>query len=297
MLDEVRGWGETAIEMLPNLAVAVAVLVVFGLLARLAQRLVRPGLRKISHNEQLQGLGVAAARVAVLCLGLFIALSILELDGTVASLLAGVGVIGLALGFAFQDIAANFMSGIILASRQPFKAGDTVEIGSFNGTIEHLDLRATVGRTFQGQLVTMPNKDVLGSHIKNFTTTGEWRVEVAVGVSYGDDLDAAEDAVRHALEAVEVRDANKPVDVWFVGFGDSSIDMSARVWVDMKAGQSFLVARHQVIKSLKRTLDDRGITIPFPIRTLDFGAKGGEGLNAALEPAIDRAMHGMKNAS
>ncbi len=287
VMDKLRGWGTAFIEMLPNLAVAILIVIAFVILARIAVRITRPALGRISSHKQLRGLALSVLKTGIFLLGVFIALGVLNLDGTVASLLAGVGVIGLALGFAFQDIAANFMSGIILAVREPFHEGDMVTIGSFEGNIERLDLRATVGRTFQGQIVTIPNKDVLGSHIINFTTSREWRVHVDIGVSYGDDLDAAEAAVKDALESVSERDESKPVDVWYTGFGDSSINISARMWIRNDT-QSFLLARSQMVKALKKTFDERDLTIPFPIRTLDFGIVGGKELSEVLPQVPER---------
>jgi small conductance mechanosensitive channel len=287
VLEKLKAWGETTLEMLPNIALALVIVIAFAIVARIAVKGAKPALNRISRHKELQDIALGAMKIAILATGVFIALGVLNLDGTVASLLAGVGVIGLALGFAFQDIAANFMSGIILAVREPFEVGDVVEIGDFLGSIERIDLRATVGRTFTGQIVTMPNKDVLGSHIVNYSTTGEWRIEVAVGVSYGDDLEVAEQAIREALEKVTERDMEKDVDVWFTGFGDSSIDMSARVWIRLPE-QSFLICRSQMVKNIKTAIDAHDLTIPFPIRTLDFGIVGGKELGSALEPTVEK---------
>lgn len=287
VMEKLRGWAEGALELLPNLVVAIIIVVAFGLLAKLATRAAKPAIKKASSHRELHGLALGVLKIAIVGAGLFIALGVLNLDGTVTSLLAGVGVIGIALGFAFQDIAANFMAGIILAIRQPFHDGDTVEIGDFLGSILRLDLRATVGRTFQGQVVTIPNKDVLGSHIVNYDRGREWRIEIDVGVSYGDDLEIAEQAVREALEKVTERDQSRDVEVWYTGFGDSSIDISARVWIRMP-DQSFLVCRTQMIKNIKAAFDAHDLTIPFPIRTLDFGIVGGKEISDALDPTVER---------
>lgn len=284
---KLESWSDTALEMLPNLAVAIVVILVFSLLGRLAVRAARPALDRVSRHKQLHGLALATLKVAIGLTGVFIALVVLDLDGTVTSLLAGVGVIGIALGFAFQDIAANFMAGIILAIREPFKEGDVCAIGSFEGNIERLDLRATVGRTYQGQIVHIPNKEVLGSNIENFHTSGERRIEVDVSVSYGDDLDEVEDAAREALGQVTERDESKDVEVWFTAFGESAVVLSARVWI-RQPDQSFLLTRSQMIKGLRRTFAGRGLTIPFPIRSLDFGVVGGKQLEEAIDPAIDK---------
>jgi small conductance mechanosensitive channel len=282
IVNKLRSWADIAIDILPNLAVAILVVLVFSILGRIAVRAAKPALNRVSAHKQLHGLALASLKVGILLTGIFIALGVLDLDGTVTSLLAGVGVIGIALGFAFQDIAANFMAGIILAIREPFKEGEVCRIGTFEGTIERLDLRATVGKTYQGQIVHIPNKDVLGTNIVNFHTSGERRIEVEVSVSYGDDLDEAEEAVLEALSKVTERDESKDVEVWLTGFGDSAVTMSARVWI-LQPDQNFLVTRAQMVKHLRRSLKERGLTIPFPIRTLDFGIVGGKELGEAME--------------
>jgi len=282
IVNKLKGWADIAIDILPNLAVAILVVLVFSLLGRLAVRAARPALSKVSAHKQLHGLALASLKVGILLTGIFIALGVLDLDGTVTSLLAGVGVIGIALGFAFQDIAANFMAGIILAIREPFKEGDLCAIASFEGHILRLDLRATVGKTYQGQVVHIPNKEVLGTNIVNYTTGGERRVDIEVSLSYGDDLDEAEDAVREALLKVTERDESRDAEIWLTGFGDSSVQLSARLWI-LQPDHNFVLTRSQMVKQLRRTLKERGLTIPFPIRTLDFGIVGGKELGEAME--------------
>ena len=116
-------------------------------------------------------------------------LSILQLDKAVTSILAGAGIIGLALAFAFQDIAANFISGIFISFRKPIKLGDVVKINDYMGKVEQINLRDTIILTFQGQMVIIPNKDVFQSPIENYSLLGRRRLDLVVGVSYGDDLE------------------------------------------------------------------------------------------------------------
>lgn len=125
LVTKVTDWGQQFIEMLPNMVAAIVVLLAFVLLARIASRLVEKGLRRATNHQALVGLGSTVTRLVVIGGGVFIALGILNLQTTVTSLLAGVGVIGLALGFAFQDMAANFMSGALMAIRRPFEVGDS----------------------------------------------------------------------------------------------------------------------------------------------------------------------------
>lgn len=278
---KVSGWVEGSIEMLPNMGVAVVVVVFFWLLAKIFAHITRASMGRASDNQAVINLVSTIVKVSVVLVGLFIALSVLKLDGTVTSLLAGVGIVGLALGFAFQDIAANFVSGVLLAMRRPFKVGDMIETNGYFATVERIDLRSTILRTFTGQMVTLPNKDVFGNAIVNYDVTGEWRIDLAVGVAYGDDLEKAERVTIEAIEGLGMRHPDKPVQLWYTEFGDSSINLSVRFWIRMDE-HSFLEGRHRAIKAIKKAYDENDITIPFPIRTLDFGVVGGERLADAL---------------
>src|SRR3954467_4096912 len=201
------GWARDFILLLPNLGVAVAVLVGFWLLAKLARNLLHRLLRRVSHSEQVNRLLGQTVFLALVAAGFFIALGILGLQKTVASLLAGAGIIGLALGFAFQDIAANFMAGIYLSIEHPFRAGHLVESKDIQGIVKRVHLRWTEIRTPQGQIILVPNKQIFENPITNFSATGQRRVDLKAGVSYGDDLDKVR---RVALQAISQVPSRKP---------------------------------------------------------------------------------------
>jgi small conductance mechanosensitive channel len=283
-------WVESTVALLPNIVLALLVLGLTWLIARLVSTLTRNALQRFSANQQLTHLASVATRVAVLGAGLFASLAILGLNGVVASLLAGVGVVGLALGFAFQDIAANFMSSILLAASRPYRVGDLIRTTAFFGVVERTDLRVTRLRTLDGELVLIPNKDVYNNPLVNLTETPDLRVEVALGVGYDDDLRAARDATHDALESLPMRNADKPVQVFFTGFGSSSIDFVARFWIHARSQADVLEARSEAIIAVKDAIDAAGLHIPFPIRTLDFGATpvGGERLDTVLRPVFAR---------
>jgi len=280
---KVMGWARDFVLLLPNLAVAVAVLIGFWLLAKLARGLLHRLLNRISHSEQVNRVLCQALFLALVAAGLFIALGILGLQKTVASLLAGAGIVGLALGFAFQDIAANFMAGIFLSIEHPFRAGHLIASKDIQGVVRRIHLRWTEIRTPQGQLVLVPNKQVFENPITNFSATGQRRVDLKVGVSYGDDLAAVKRVAVEALEQVSTRKPETDVELFFEEFGESSINLVARFWIDFHAKQSdYLQARSEAVERLKKAFDDNGITLPFPTRTLDFAVKGGETLSEAL---------------
>jgi len=184
-------WIDTLIQMLPNLVVALIVLIVFYVVGKLVRKAVDKLLNKVTHNKTIIHLMETIVSVLVIGIGVFIALSILKLDGAVTSLLAGAGIIGLALGFAFQDIASNFISGIILSIRHPFGIGDIIETNGYYGTVTKMNLRNTIIKTPKGQIVYIPNKTVFENAMLNFTRSGERRIDLSCGVSYGDDLEKA----------------------------------------------------------------------------------------------------------
>jgi small conductance mechanosensitive channel len=279
------GWARAFILQLPNLAVAVCVVVAFWLLARLARTLAMRFLRRVSHSEQVNWLVSQTFFVALLAAGSFIALGILGLQKTVASLLAGAGILGLALGFAFQDIAANFLAGIYLSVEHPFRRGHLIKTKDWFGIVQHVSLRFTEILTQQGQLVLIPNKQVFENPIMNYTTRGQRRVDLTVGVSYGDDLEKVRQVALAAMEGIPGRLADREAELFYDELAESAITFSLRFWIEAKNQADYLRARSEAIERLKRAFDDHGITMPFPTRTLDFGVKGGETLAHVLEEA------------
>lgn len=276
---KILSWLELLISMLPNLAAAVFIVIVFALLARLVRRIARSGISRVAGNNQVANLVGSISYIAVLSAGLFVALEVMNLDKTVTTLLAGVGVIGLALGFAFQDIAANFMSGIFLAFRRPFTPGDLVETNGILGIVHDVTLRSTVLNTMTGQRVIMPNKHVFENAIINYNAYGHRRIDLEVGVSYGDDLQKAKRVALEAVHKIEGRDEKRDPELFYSGFGDSSINFVIRTWIPFYKQTDFLEAQSQAVMLVKEAFDVHDITIPFPIRTLDFGIKGGEKLS------------------
>jgi small conductance mechanosensitive channel len=284
LVGKVLGWGRDFVLLLPNLAVAVAVLIGFWLLAKLARNLLHRLLHRVSHSEQVNRVLGQVVFLALVTTGLFIALGILGLQKTVASLLAGAGILGLALGFAFQDIAANFMAGIYLSIEHPFRAGHLIASKDIQGVVKRVHLRWTEIRTPQGQIVLVPNKQVFENPITNFSATGQRRVDLKAGVSYGDDLEKVRRVALQALEQMPSRKPDTEVELYFEDLSDSAVNLVARFWIDFTSKQSdYLRAKSEAIERLKKAFDQNGITMPFPTRTLDFAVKGGETLSQALE--------------
>ena len=282
VIGKVEEWIKSFFEMLPNFVVALFVLILFYVLGKLARRLVGNLLSKITNNKTITSLLETIIGISIVGIGVFIALSVMQLDGAVTSLLAGAGIIGLALGFAFQDIASNFISGVILSIRHPFGIGDIIETNEFYGTVQKLNLRNTIIRTVTGQIVYVPNKRVFENPLQNFTTTGLRRIDLSCGISYGDDLENVREITTKAVQNVEnVLDENG-IEFYYDEFGDSSINFKVRFWVRFRTNPEFWSARSEAIIAIKKAFDENDIMIPFPIRTLDFGIRGGEKLNSML---------------
>lgn len=272
-------WVKGLIEMLPNIVLAALIVVLGIFIAKLIRKVSLRLISKISSIETINTLFASMMYAISLGVVIFIVLSVLNLDKAVTSILAGAGILGLALAFAFQDIAANFMSGIFLSFRRPLSVGDIVNTNGHMGVVEEINLRDTMLRTFQGQRVIIPNKDVFQNTIENYTVLGKRRLDLAVGVSYGDDLRRVKEIAIKAAEKISVRSLTDDISLFYKEFGDSSINFSISIWLNNTDQPTFLQGRHEAIMHLKEAFDANDIMIPFPIRTLDFGIKGGEKLS------------------
>jgi small conductance mechanosensitive channel len=248
------------------------------------KRVVGAVLSRVLDNRAMVNFLGTTTYVAVLILGTLLSIRLLQLDRLVFSLLAGIGIAGLAVGFALKDIAANFIADIALALRKdyPFRVGDIIETNEYMGIVEEISLRDTRITTFQGQSVFLPNKLIFETAVRNYSLSARRRVDVNVGVSYGDDLEKVRDVVVQAGESVPQRNKDTAVEVFFKDFGDSSISFQVRFWVPFKQQKDYLEARNNAIGTIKKHFDRNGIVIPWPIRTLDFGIKGGVTLAESL---------------
>lgn len=278
LADKFQSWIESAVQFFPNFVAALLVLLIFFGIGWVIRKVVTKILKDITSHKPTIKLLQMITGIVVVAVGIFIALSVLQLDKTVTSLLAGAGVAGLALGFAFQDVAGHFISGVILAVRHPFAIGDMIEGGGYYGYVHDFNLRCTIIETTQGQLVFVPNGELINNSFVNYTWDKKRRIDLGCGVSYGDDLDKAEKLAIEAVKALEAVKKDKPIQVVYKEFGDSSINFVIRFWVHFEKNYDHLKPQSDAIKAIKKKFDENNISIPFPIRTLDFGIKGGEKL-------------------
>lgn len=282
--EKVVGWVEGFIASLPNLVAAFIVLLLFILAGRIARRIISRLLARVSRYPDVNRVLSGAVFGAVVLGGVFVALGILELDKTVTSLLAGAGIAGLALSLAFQGTAENYIAGIMLNIRREMTDGDIIESNDHMGVVERVEMRATRLRTFDGRLVIIPNSEVYKTPLVNYSDRRTRRVDIPVGVSYGDDLEKVRRVALDAVHGVAGRDEARDVELFYSGFGDSSIDFVVRFWIPFHAQTDYLRARSDAVMRIKAAFDREDVTIPFPIRTLDFSPVGGVELGRALPP-------------
>lgn len=281
ILEKLNLWLTELIKMLPNLFLASVILVIGFYISKSIRRFVKKGFQKYFPTNTLAALGVNL--IYIFCLGVvtFVTLKVLHLDKTITTMLAGAGVVGLALAFAFQDIASNFISGVFISFRRPFKVNDIVQIKEITGFVKEIRLRDTTILTFDGQYVTIPNKDVFQSAIINYSYYGKRRLELKGGVSQADDLRLVQ---KVALETMQKIEGIYPEEssLLFDGLGESTIDFTLRVWMKGSAQADYANIKSEIIIKLKESFDQNDIALPFPIRTLDFAMKGGKTLAQML---------------
>lgn len=277
LFDKLDSWLDGAIALLPNLTVALVALVAFYLGSQLANRVARRVGSRVATNQAIVRLLASVVQYSVLATGFVVALGIIGLQKAVVSILAGAGVAGLAVGFAFQDLAANFIAGVGMGIRQPFQIGHLIKTSDYLGHVETINLRNTIIRSLDGERVIVPNRMVFENPLVNYHSYGTRRVEIEVGVAYDTSLSKATSTAKNAIEALDYRADGTEVEVVSEGFGASSIDFLVRFWIPFP-GHDYFGARHDGILAIKQAFDDEEISIPFPIRTLDLsGVQASDG--------------------
>ncbi|WP_419800928.1 mechanosensitive ion channel family protein [Mucilaginibacter sp.] len=276
---KLSGWTNDFIKLLPNILLSSLILVLGFFVAQWIRTLAGKVIRKVSANSALNNLFTSVIYIFFIGVTLFVVLRILHLDTAVTSILAGAGIVGLALAFAFQDIASNFISGIFISFRRPVNVGDIIKIKDYMGKVEEVNLRDTIVRTFQGQKVIIPNKDVFQNPIENFSLLGKRRLDLNIGVSYGDNLRRVKEITLNAVKGINGLSPDEETTLFFKEFGDSSINLVIRLWINSPEQPIYLEVCSEAVMRIKEAYDENGIMIPFPIRTLDFGIKGGVPLN------------------
>lgn len=249
---------------LPGALAGILILLLFYGLSRLVVRLVRRLAERARSDETLAELLVVLARFTVLATGVLMALD--QMGFEVRSLIAGLGIAGLAVGLAAQETMANIFAGFAILWDHPFRIGDTVTMAGNQGQVSAIGMRSIRLRTFDQREVILPNKDVIQQPIVNHSRYPAMRVDAAVAVAYG----VAVERVREVLIAAARRELpileNPEPQVVVTALGESGVAVELRVWVADPLAPA--TSRFRLLEVVKRALDDAGIEIPYPQRVV-----------------------------
>ncbi len=272
-IDTLRGqlqdMGEGLIESLPSMAIALFIILLTWIVARFAVRISDMLVGRTEIRSSLKNLVDTVVRLSIWVLGLFIAAVVIMPDLTPASLLAGLGIGAVAIGFAFQDIFENFFAGILIMLREKMQIGDVIECEGITGKVEHITLRETHVRKLSGELTVVPNSILFKNPVEILTDVEQRRHEVVVGVSYDTNLDHAATVIHRAVESVGEVLASKGIDIFAQEFNSSSVDFLVRWWAGATPRDGW-ESKDKVVRAIKAALDEAGIEIPFPYITHTF---------------------------
>jgi len=255
---------ENLIKGIPNLLTALVIFMASLYLGRVLSKVVDRLLKIRKAPEGVTQLLVEVTRMTVIVIGVITAL---QRFFDVTAFLAGLGIIGFTVGFALQDVMKNFAAGIILLIQQPFHVDEFIGVNGFDGQVLEIDLRATEMRALDGRIVSIPNADVLANPIVNYTRASRRRIELSVGVGYGTDTETARRVVLNALQNVPGFIAEPGPLIGFSNFGDSALELNTYFWIDTSQTNP-IAAKDAAFSLIKNALDEEGIDIPFPIRTV-----------------------------
>ena len=266
----------------------IAAAAIFGAGVLVGRTLQAVLVRVVFRGDADKGAAVTLGRFVgfvFAAVGLMYGLSVLGVR--LGPLVGALGIGGLAIAFAAQAILANFLGSIILQLRRPFHRGDQISTNDCEGTVEDVNFRTVVLRTFDGERAIVPCAEVLAKPIINYTVLGRRRTTVTVSVGYDADLSRARRVVLDAVSAAEgVLDRPEP-EVWVEEFADSGVNLAVRFWHAPDIATKWRV-RSEVAVAAKEALDRAEIEIPFPQRVLRFALDGGEGSGPKpSEPAGD----------
>jgi small conductance mechanosensitive channel len=250
---------------LPIIGIALGLAVVGIVIAFTLASAVRRGLERTKADPVAIDFSVRLLRIFGVIAALLLGFAVAGVE--VGPALAGLGLAGLAVAFAVQAILENFIAGIILLVRRPFRSGDQIRTGDYEGTVQDIDLRVTRLVDYDGVVVQIPNVDVYTNPVVNLTRRGKRRTTVVIGIDYRDDHDAAREVIRMAVTQVEGVLDDPAVEVLLTELAESSVNFEIRYWT-LPDIRSVRHVQDRVLSAAKRAVTEAGLTIPWPITTV-----------------------------
>ncbi len=245
----------------PRAVAAVMVLVLFWVGLKLTRPALRAALGRAHFAPALIGLlvdglykGVVVALAGVMAAS--------QLGINIAAALAGLGVVGIAVGFAAQETIANMIAGFLIFWDRPFTVGDFITTAEKYGQVREITMRTTRIRTMENTYVVIPNKQIIGDMLVNHSLYGEVRVNVPLGIAYKEKIGDARRVLLPVAAGITGVLSTPPPEVVATALGDSSVNLEVRIWIDNPALERRVF--FQLLEASKVALDDAGIQIPFP---------------------------------
>lgn len=257
------------IALLPMIGVGIVVIVVFYFIAKFVQRMFQ---RKADAADESSGKMLAYGRIlyaAIIVFGLLVGCTIAFPSISPAELISVLGIGGVAIGFAFQDIFQNLIAGILLLIRQPFRVGDEITSGDITGKVEDIRTRATYIRMYDGKRVIVPNSIIYTEPVTVITAYDHIRSHIDIGIGYGDDVDKAR-ALALSIASDEQGALDDPApDALVWELGGSSLNIRLRWWTDSRRG-SVLKVNDRILQAIRDRFTAEGIDLPFPTNVVLF---------------------------
>lgn len=263
-VEVVEGYIEGLLTVVPRLGIAAVVFLVFVAAAAGVARTVRSVLDRRDRNDLGQLLG-SFVRWVVLLFGFLVFATIVFPSIRPADLLSTLGIGSVAIGFAFKDVLQNWLSGLLILYRRPFRPGDQIVSGGFEGTVERIEARATLIRTYDGELVVIPNSDIYTRAVTVRTAFPRRRSEYDVGIGYGDDVEAACALILAALAQVPEIETDPPPEAVPWALEGSAVIIKVLWWSDPRR-LAVVRTRGRVVAAIKQALTRAGVDLPFPTR-------------------------------
>ncbi|MBR9864811.1 MAG: mechanosensitive ion channel family protein [Rhodobacteraceae bacterium] len=262
IFDKIDAWLDGLFKLLPNIAVAIVVLVVFWLIAKGVSSLVRRYASK-RDRPSLADVGGSLVKWAIVIVGVMLAVTIVAPTISPGDLIAGLGVSSVAIGFAFKDILQNMLAGILILLRQPFEIGDQIVSGGHEGTVERIETRATLIKTYDGRRVVIPNADIYTDSVVVNTAFETRRSEYDIGIGCNDDWDTARKLMVDVCADVEGVCSDPAPETIPIELGDSANVIRLRWWTKSdRASQIHTFG--EVLQNVYKALDAEGIDMPYP---------------------------------
>ena len=271
MLNEVGNafaslWNST-IERIPSLLAGLVVFALFYVGSCVGAKIARKVAARTGMARNLTELLVRIGAVIVISFGVLFAAVIVFPSFKLGDLVAGLGLSSVAIGFAFKDILQNFIAGLFLLWRQPFKVGDEIVAGNYSGRVEEITARSTRIHTYGGERAVIPNADVYTQAVLVRTAFGKRRAKFTVGIGYPDSIEEARETIMGVLKGIDGLHDDPGPWVYVSELAGSSVNLTVYFWTD-DAQKELLRVSDRVATGIKLALDKAGIDMPFPTRVV-----------------------------